>query len=66
MIKMSRLAGRPGKVTWSSVDGDDHVTEVDVEFDPTVVIREGCEVVEGLDVDVVALAVVADQKCHSS
>ena len=38
--------------------------EVNHEIDPSVLVRESREVIEGLDVEVVAFAVVANQKCH--
>ena len=48
----------------SLMNGDDHVLEIDVKLDPSVLVRKGCEVIEGLDVEVVALTAVANQKCH--
>ena len=49
-----------------SVNGDHHAFEVNIEFDPSVPIRKGSEVIEGFDVDVVAFAVVANEECHVS
>ena len=49
-----------------SVNGDHHPFEVDIEFDPSIPIREGREIVEGLNVEVVAFAVVANEECHFS
>jgi len=48
----------------SSPYGDDHVVEVNLEGDPPVLVREGLQVRQVLDIEVVAFAVVANQKRH--